>query len=171
MRTLVARALRPEDYAPFGDVVMAAPADTPGRPANMGTAQRFDHLAALQNARGERARANVCVFRCAPATGFPFQVALLEKHPQSTQLFVPMNARRYLVIVAPGGDVPDLNGLAAFVAQGHQGITYRPGVWHHPLIALDAQTDFACVVFEDDTAHDCATYGIPEAERVVVALP
>ncbi|HEY4119630.1 MAG TPA: ureidoglycolate lyase, partial [Byssovorax sp.] len=124
------------------------------KPANMGTARRFDRLAALENLRAT-ATANVAVFRCQPCTARPVPVRLLERHPHTTQLFAPMTARRYLVVVARGGDRPDLSTLAAFVATGAEGVTYRPGVWHHPLIALDAACDFACVVFEDGTAGDC----------------
>ncbi|HVY48302.1 MAG TPA: ureidoglycolate lyase, partial [Minicystis sp.] len=136
-------------------------------PANQGTARRFDRLAVLENLRAH-ATANVCVFRSTPWRERPIPVRLLEKHPGSTQLFVPMNARRYLVVVALGGDEPDLATLAAFVARGTDGVTYRPGVWHHPLIALDADTDFACVVFEDGTPGDCATHALGEPVDVDV---
>ena len=163
MKTLIAQPLTPEAYAPFGDVVMAAPHGEPGKPANLGTARRFNDLARLQNLRGERARLNVCHFRSQPQQTFPFEVRLLEKHPVSSQLFVPMNAQRYLVIVAPGEDAPDLRRAAAFVANGTQGVSYHPGVWHHPMIALDAQTDFACLVYEDDGEDDCVTAPVPPA--------
>ncbi len=44
-------------------------------------------------------------------------------------MFSPMgNAKRYLVIVAQGGDVPDLDTLGCFVASGVQAINYNPGV-------------------------------------------
>lgn len=64
-------------------------------------------------------------------------------------------AGRYLVIVCGGGEAPDLGTLQAFVAQPGEGITYRPGVWHHPLVALDREADFACLVHEDGSAGDC----------------
>ena len=51
---------------------------------------------------------------------------------------------------------PDLATLRAYFATSRQGITYNPNIWHHPLIALDKPTDFACVVTEtDDPAVDC----------------
>ena len=97
------------------------------------------------------------------------EVALLERHPYSSQLFVPLNApRRYLVVVAlpaaepPGVDVrregaapPDMTTLRAFMARRDQGVNYAAGVWHHPLAALDDATDFACVVYEDGSPDDC----------------
>ena len=167
---LLCSPLTADAYAPYGDVVMASPRGEPGKPANQGTARRFDHLAALADLRPGRAALNVSVFRCQPRPAGPFEVALLEKHPASTQVFVPMNARRYLALVALGGDAPDLATLAAFVAAGTQGVSYRPGVWHHPMIALEGETDFACFVWEDGSADDCAVVTFPEGRRVVVAI-
>lgn len=150
----MARALDMDAYAPYGAVVACAPRGEAGSPANQGTARRFDFLAPLASSRPD-ARANLCAFRCAPWKERPIRVAMLERHACSTQVFVPMNATRYLVVVARGGDAPDLTTLEAFVAESAQGVTYEPGVWHHPMIALDAPTDFACLVWEDGSDDDC----------------
>ena len=139
-------------YAPYGDVI-AASADAVS--ANAGTARRFNHVAALENLRAGAAP-NLCVFCVTPTAENPFQVRMLERHRYSTQVFIPMGSRaRYLVVVCGGGETPDVSTLKAFIATGAHGITYRPGTWHHPLIALDGQTDFACVVHEDGSAGDC----------------
>lgn len=167
MRSIEAVPLRRELYAKFGDVIEASGANGGFRSANQGTAQKSEHLAELIDRRG--ARANLSVFRCAPRQ-VPFEVALLEKHEASTQVFVPMNGSRYLVIVALGDDRPDLSTLAAFVATGAQGITYRPGVWHHPMVALDRETDFFCLVFEDGTARDCTEFPLDPASRLRVTI-
>lgn len=162
--------LTPDAYAPYGDVIMAAPRGEPGKPANQGTARRFDHLAALSDLRPGSARLNVTVFRCAPRATGTFAIELLEKHPASTQIFVPMQAERYLVIVARGGDRPDLSTLGAFMASGTQGISYHPGVWHHPLVALDGETHFACFVFEDGSEGDCTVVSLAPEERRAVEI-
>jgi ureidoglycolate lyase len=169
-RALVASALTPEGYARYGAVIMASAGGETGSEANQGSARRFDRLAEVVDLRPGRASANVALFRCSPRLELPFVVALLEKHPSSTQLFFPMNARRYLVVVARGNDRPDLSTLSAFVASGRQGISYFPGVWHHPLIALDAETDFACLVFEDGSAGDCEVFRLPIEDRVAVTI-
>ncbi|MFT3766924.1 MAG: ureidoglycolate lyase [Minicystis sp.] len=167
---LTCSPLTPDAYAPYGHVIMASPRGEPGKPANQGTARRFDHLASLDDLRPGRAKLNVTVFRCAPRPTGPFAVELLEKHPASTQIFVPMNAERYLVLVARGGDRPDLATLGAFIATGTQGVSYHPGVWHHPMIALDREIEFACFVFEDGSADDCTVVPIPPEERPVVMI-
>jgi ureidoglycolate lyase len=168
---LACRPLTADTYAPYGDVVMAAPAGEPGRPTNQGTARRWSRVAAILDGRPGRAALDVSVFRCQPRSAGPFEVAVLEKHPASTQVFVPMNARRYLALVALGGERPDLATLAAFVAGGAQGVSYRPGVWHHPMIALDGETDFACFAWEDGSDEDCVVVTYPEGQRAVVEIP
>lgn len=171
MKPLVAPvALTPDAYAPYGHVIMASPRGEAGSTANMGTARRFQRLAELVSTRPDSATPNACLFRCQPRLAWPMELSLLEKHEASTQLFSPMNASRYLVIVALGGDTPDLSTLAAFVASGTQAITYRPGVWHHPMIALDAETDFFCLVWEDGTARDCTVVHYAAGDRPTVTL-
>jgi ureidoglycolate lyase len=124
------------------------------RSGNQGRASVWDRVATLANLR-DGARANLGVFRTGPWTGDTVDVRLLERHPLSTQLFVPMTAGRWLVIVAPPGPEPDVTAVRAFLVRPDQGVTYRPGVWHHPLIALDSAADFVCLVWEDGTAADC----------------
>lgn len=155
-------------YAPYGDVISADRDDIDARDANMGTAARRNFVAEMRNVR-PHARLNVASFRCAPRAPEGLSLSLLEKHPGSTQAFIPMNAARYLVVVALGGDAPDLSTLRAFEALGTQGITYRPGVWHHPMIALDAPTDFTCLVWEDGSEGDCVVCDLAQPVRVSFA--
>lgn len=164
---LVPAPLTAEAWAPFGDLIEAGV----GGDANQGTAQRRDHLAALVNARGPGAPLNVAAFRCLPRQGWPMPLRLLERHPSSTQVFVPMNARRYLLVVALGGDRPDLSTLRAFVASGRQAVSYHPATWHHPMIALDAVTDFVCLVHEDGTSGDTVEVALDPGEAPAIGLP
>jgi ureidoglycolate lyase len=134
---------------------MASPRGEAGTPANLGTALRFDDVVDCANSRGPGAALKVKVFRSRPVPRERRPLALLEKHPHSTQLFIPMNASRYIALVALGGDQPDLSTLAAFVAEGPRGISYGPGVWHHPMLTLDSETDFVVFVHEDGSPEDC----------------
>lgn len=69
---------------------------------------------------------------------------------------MPMSSdARFLVIVSLGGDKPDLSTLKAFEVTNPQGISYKPGVWHYPMTALDNQVDFSCLVHEDGSSGDC----------------
>lgn len=46
------------------------------------------------------------------------------------------------MVVAAGGDEPDMNTLRAFISNGRQGVNYHRNVWHHPLFAWQTETDF-----------------------------
>ncbi|MBS2027761.1 MAG: ureidoglycolate lyase [Deltaproteobacteria bacterium] len=153
IRTLLAQPISREAFAPFGELVSAGV--VAGASANQGTATRFDHAARLESDRVQ-SRPNLAVFRAQPQD-LPFVVKLLEHHPHSSQAFIPMVCKRFLVIVAPtaadGG--PSTGQLAAFVCGPGQGVNYHAGVWHHPIVAIDGPADFAMLAWEDGTAGDC----------------
>jgi len=165
--------LSTQEYAAYGDVISADAATEPVT-ANLGFAERYNFLATLENRRTEKAQPNLCVFRCQPMLALNeqrFEVALLERHAFSTQVFIPMNGvDKYLVIVALGGDSPDLATLRAFVATGSQGITYRPGVWHHPLVAMYRPGDFVSLVWEDGSKRDCEVVKLGESVQIFAGV-
>lgn len=153
---------------------MASPRGESGVVANLGTALRFDDVVDVENGRGASAPLKVKVFRSSPVPRVRRPLTLLEKHPHSTQLFVPMNASRYLAVVALGGERPDVATLAAFVVEGPRGISYGPGVWHHPMLTLDSETDFVVFVHEDGTPEDCVVVdreGAPWPELDLSSVP
>lgn len=170
---VTAEPLTQTAYRPYGDVVSVRGDVTPKR-ANLGFADRYDFLARLESRR-PGARPNLCVFHCRPQLVAPatsFAVKVLERHAHSTQVFVPMaGVERFLVIVCLGKDEPDPATLRAFLATGAQGMTYHPGVWHHPLVALDAPGEFACLVWEDGSAGDAEVLPLAQQTEIAVPLP
>ena len=167
-RRIDAPLLTREAFLPFGDVVLAERADITPVMVNFGTAARRNHAGSLVNERPQ-ARPNLATFRCEPWSRFPVLAESMEKHPRSSQLFVPMKVERYLVVVAPGDGAPDIEGLRAFVAMPGQGVIYGPGVWHMPLIVFGTPAEFVMFVWEDDTAEDCVVAKL--AEPVEIAMP
>lgn len=158
-RTVRLEPVTREAFAPFGQLIEAAGACSL---ANQGTAARFDFAARLANLRPD-ARPNVAVFRAQPRA-LPLAIRLLERHPGSSQMFVPMTAPRYAVLVAAAGPdgAPDLATLRAFACASNQAINYDAGTWHHPMIALDAPSDFVMLAWEDGTPGDCVEHPLPE---------
>lgn len=161
---IIAVPLTAEAFAPFGEVICAG--EQGGTAINGGTARRFDYAAKLSSARPD-ARANLVMVRCAPVA-LPLELKVLEKHPHSSQTFMPLVCSRYLVAVAPkqaDGD-PDLAGLKAFIAVPGQGINYHADIWHHPLVVLDAPAQFAMLVWEDGSREDCVVARLAEPEII-----
>lgn len=104
------------------------------------------------------------VTRVKNSASFPLRIKQLERHPYSAQSFIPLRPTRYLAIVALGDPrgLPDLESLQAFIAAPHQGVCYRPGIWHHRLTALDAAAEFAVFMGktrrnDDDEIYDLSS--------------
>lgn len=163
-RVVQAVPLTAEAFLPFGRVVSAGLQE--GSSANQGTAVRFDFCADLVTTR-PGARANLAVFR-SKARQFPIDLTLLERHPCSTQVFIPMIVSRYLVCVAPtrADGAPDLDGLQAFLCAPGQGVAYAVGTWHHPMVALDTAAEFSMLAWEDGSALDCEVRPLGVTVRV-----
>jgi ureidoglycolate lyase len=171
MRSILASAIDAACYEPYGAVVTAGD-PRKARSANHGTAEAWDALAILESSRGAEARCTASLFRCHPWKGGPsVPVLRLERHPRSTQMFAPLRATRFLVIVAQGDEQPDLSSLAAFVVEGPTAITYAPGIWHHPMIALETSADFVNVLFADGTDGDCHEVAVPRGVAEVIPPP
>lgn len=151
--TIRSQPLTAQAFAPFGEVVSAGL--KAGSNANQGTAVRFDWCADLVNQRPD-AKPNLAVFRSTPVA-MPFELKLLERHPKNTQAFLPMITSGFLIVVAPNNSdgLPDATKLLVFYCRAGQGINYKPGVWHHPIIALENPSEFAMLAWEDGSALDC----------------
>ena len=157
MKRLSIEALTAERFAPFGDVI-AADADARHFPINGGTTERYHDLASLD--AGPNGKLIVSIFRGQPRE-LPFAVTMLERHPLGSQAFMPLGARPYLVVVAPAGEAPAPDALRAFLARPGQGINYAPGVWHHPLLALNETCDFL-VIDRSGPGNNCDEIALAE---------
>lgn len=138
MIELTIEPLTREAFAPFGDVIEASEA-VQHFSINGGNTERYHDLARLD--AGPDGRLIVSIFRGQPRT-LPFTLSMMERHPLGSQAFVPLSGRAYLVVVAPPGAAPSAGNLRCFRASGQQGVNYAAGTWHHPLLALDAVSDF-----------------------------
>jgi ureidoglycolate lyase len=139
MRLLSPAPLAREAFAPFGDVIeMEGSASIT---INQGFAQRFNDLAHVDVAM-EGGATNVSLFLGTPRP-LPIAIKLMERHPLGSQLFVPLQDRPWLVLVAE--DVHDFASYRAFTATGRQGVSYARNVWHHPLLVFDADSRFLIV--------------------------
>jgi len=109
---------------------------------NAGYAERFHDLARIE-CSSQGGRPLLSIFRAKPFL-MPLRVQLMERHPISSQAFVTMGNVAFLVVVAERSRAPEPADLHAFITNGRQGVNYRPGTWHHPLIAFGA-ADFLVI--------------------------
>jgi ureidoglycolate lyase len=138
MPTLLVEPLTQAAFAPFGEVIEPANAQAV-HSINDGTALRFDALARIDVA-GAGAYPVISLFRAQPRS-LPFTVSTLERHPLGSQAFMPLGPAPYLVVVAADAETPP----RAFLAQAGQGVNFHRGTWHHPLLALERESDFLVV--------------------------
>lgn len=165
MRTLTAKPLTAKAFAPYGDVIEASD-EARQIGINYGNTIRYHDLASLQ-LTADGGKAGVSIFRSTPLAQ-PIAIELMEYHPKSSQAFIPLSGRPYLVVVAPAGDF-DAAKLQAFLVSGSQGVNYHAGTWHHFSLALQEVSDFLVIdrIADDD---NCVEYHLGAAEQVVIAL-
>lgn len=130
-----------EAFAPFGDVIEKAGAHS--FETNQGTAIRYHDLARVDLA-ADQGRTLVSIFEATVPVALPVGLRLLERHPISSQAFIPLGKSPLVIVVAPGGNEPNLSRIRAFLTNGQQGINFHPATWHHPLIALE-RADFLVI--------------------------
>jgi len=151
-------------FAPFGDVIEAA--GSTSFAINNGMVERFHDLARIEvDGAG---RPLLSIFRGQPYA-LPLPVRHVERHPLGSQAFFPLVEARYAVIVAAPGDTVTPAALHAFIGNGRQGVNYRPGVWHHVLLALDRPADFL-VIDRGGPGNNCDEHVFAPAEQRVFAL-
>ena len=141
MLKLNPQALTREAFAPYGDVIEAGAG--PAAMMNEGRFERFDDLCRLETDTGGRMAIGIA--SCLEATALPYEFDLVERHPHGSQAFVPLGFCRFVVAVAPPGDTVRAADVRAFVTDGQQGINYRCGTWHMPLIAPERGQRFLIV--------------------------
>jgi ureidoglycolate lyase len=105
-----------ERFAPYGDVIHASTAAKTAM--NDARFERFHDLANI-DVDSAGGRTAISIARCKTATKFPYRIDMVERHPHGSQ--------------------------RAFVTNGTQGVNYHKGVWHMPLIAMEAGQEFLIV--------------------------
>ena len=152
---LIPRPIDAEGFAPFGTLL--APPD-PGGPS-------LDHVADIGNLR-TNARLNVSITRAAP-TPLPLSLGAMERHPYSSQAFVPRVPCTFSVLVAPRANdgTPDTDRMRAFLSR--QGVVYAPNVWHHPFLAIGGACDCLMLRWDDGSDRDTEWHTLEPGIRLL----
>lgn len=158
--------LHRDRFAPFGDVVEVG--GGAAKPINNGTTVRHDDLAAI-DVTDNGGRPVISIFESRPF-GFPLEIKEMERHPLSSQAFIPLDRHRFFVIVAPAGDSVDPRQIKVFLTNGGQGVNFHRGVWHHAAVVV---TPMRFLVIDRGTADpNCDFFSLPDsAEPLVLKAP
>ena len=160
--TLIPQPLTSERFADFGDVIETVIDRTAAM--NVARFERFDDLCSVD--MSDNGRVAISIARCRTVTSLPYRVDMVERHPLGSQAFVPLTPCRMIVVVAPPEEAVEARDLCAFVTNGRQGINYRRGTWHMPLIAFDAGQEFLII----DRATDAANCDEHSLDETVILL-
>ena len=129
-----------KNFANYGDLISTENVDPID--INAGYAKRFDNLANINTSK-DGGKTIVSIF-LALKRNFPMKIDMMEKHPLSSQAFIPMKETTFLSFVAPPGELPEINKIQSFIIPKKMGINYKPGVWHFPLISTE-DTNFLVI--------------------------
>ena len=138
--TIKPKKISRKNFKKFGDLISTKK----NRPINInnGYAKRYDNLGKI-NTSIKKGKTIISIFS-AKTRKFPMKVDMMEKHPLGSQAFVPMSETNFLVFVAPKGKKPNTKKIESFIVPKQNGINYKPGIWHFPLISTE-DTNFLVI--------------------------
>ena len=122
-----------EKFSKFGDFIN--PYSVESTNINLNTTKSYFDLANI-DIDGEDKRVRLNLFE-AKKRIFPLQIDMLENHPFSSQVFLPLGNHPFIVVVCPANEKPNLNDLNLFRVNNGFGINFKPRVWHFPLISIE----------------------------------
>jgi ureidoglycolate lyase len=126
--------LTTDAFAPFGDVLNCD--GDPDKFINAGLCGRFHDRAQVDVGDG---RVGISLFRSA-LRQLPYELDMVERHPDGSQGFIPMSMDPFLVVVADADLTPQ-----AFITAPGEGINFHRGVWHGVLTPLSGPGLFAVI--------------------------
>lgn len=120
--------------------------------------------------KGDVPGAHAFTILCPKRVDGVLRVAALERHPHSTQSFVPIKAGRWLILVAPktGSGEPDMDRALAFIAGSEDAICIGQDVWHAGLTVLDQPAQFGMIMWKAENGEDGVLWQLDEAVEVEI---
>jgi len=135
------KKLTSELFKKFGDVIEVSE-QSENFAINDGFTQRYHDLANV-DVNENNGRTLINIFRSVPLSN-PIVLESMERHPLSSQAFMPLGHKPYLVVVAPSGDLVE-SAIEVFLSSANQGVNYSAGTWHHYCLALSRTSDFLVI--------------------------
>ncbi|CAA6800026.1 MAG: Ureidoglycolate hydrolase (EC [uncultured Thiotrichaceae bacterium] len=160
---IILEPLTREAFAPFGDVVEIEGAKHFA--INRGTVERYNDVATVDTSEQD-GRTLISIVCCNELATLPYTLPFVERHPLGSQSFIPMDNTPIVVAVAKAGEPPGSDHIRAFISNGQQGINYHKGVWHMPMLFLNADQRMI-VIDRGGPGDNCEEHHFPEEEIVL----
>ena len=156
------KTITKDNFSQYGDLITTRNKISEG--INKNTTQSFFDLANIE-ILGEDNNARLNIFN-AKKRIFPLNIDMLEMHPLSSQVFLPMSQTYFIVLVAPIDIKPNLNKIECFKIFNGDGVNFKSGVWHFPLISTqDAQF---ITIDKKDAEKNIEIYRFTETEKFIL---
>jgi ureidoglycolate lyase len=161
-------SLNKANFKEYGEVISIEKSDS--ITINNGFAQKYYNLCNM-DANDKNGVATLHLY-LGKKREFPLQINMMEKHPHFSQTFMPRSNTPFLAVVALGDEKPDLKTLIVFKTNGNQGVFYKKGIWHFPLIALEDNEQFIVIDRndlgkEENKVVDCIEIDIEEKIEIL----
>ncbi len=137
-RRIVIEPISVDAFSTYGDLIQFE--GEPDKIINQGQCERYHDRALMDFTDG---RAGISLFNANPRS-LPYQLDMVERHPEGSQAFVPMTYQPFLVVVADDADGKP-SQPRAFMTKPGQVINYHKGTWHGVLTHLHGPGLFAVV--------------------------
>tara|TARA_B110000438_G_C15657748_1_gene582449 strand:- start:97 stop:591 length:495 start_codon:yes stop_codon:yes gene_type:complete len=156
------KKINKDNFLSYGDLITIRNKNS--EHINNNTTQSFFDLANIE-ILGEDNNARLNIFSTKKRT-FPLNIDMLEMHPLSSQVFLPMIKTDFIVLVAPINIKPDINKIECFKISNGDGINFKSRVWHFPLISI--QDAKFITIDKKDSNKNIEIYKFNENEKFIL---
>ena len=145
-----------ENFSNYGELISI----NNNEPENAQTPQFHFDLARIE-VLGNNSDARLNIIKTTKKN-FPLKIDMMEMHPFSSQVFLPYGKTKFIVMVAPGTDKPDLKKIECFVVSNGDGINFKSKIWHCPLTSTEDESFI--MIDKNDSKENIALYNFEENE-------
>ena len=151
-----------DNFSKYGQLISTK--DMKFHKINDATTESYYDLVNME-ASGDDNRFRVNIFK-AKKRIFPLEINMLEKHPLSSQAFIPLQKTSFIVVVAPIEVLPNTKHLEAFFVPEEEGVNFKPNIWHFPLIALE-DSNFL-TIDKKDSSNNLEIFNFQNNDKILL---
>ena len=145
-----------ENFSEYGELISTNNNDS--KSGNANTAEFYFDLARIE-ILGNDSNARLNIIKTI-RRNFPLKIDMMEMHPYSSQVFLPYQKTKFIVLVASGVDKPDLNKVECFLVENGDGINFKAKIWHCPLTSTEEENFI--MIDKNDSKENISIYNFSQ---------